>query len=223
MTSICSFNNIRFYARAITDQGYNNQVVMHDVAKGKHGPVIEVMGRGAEIYEVEGFVDFEQNTFMTMNELRQMVMKKGTGTFMHPTLGLKQCAVMSFATMMDGQQYNICNIRITLVVVNNQYYNIGTSAAHGLMALVQRASSVMSSFDVSGLGGSALSVLGAGEGIIKSISGFDPVLNVMGNTLGRFYQAGQMGSSILNNASTLTDAVPLVENKLSTVTSQLKD
>lgn len=221
MSIISSFNGCEFYVRSITDQGYNNQVVLHDIVNGKYGPYVEVMGRGPEIYEIEGFVSYNSGTYFDSNLLRAQMMKSKTGLFMHPSLGLKTCAVLGIGMSEDAMRKGVCEIRLSLVVVNNKSYSVGTSQTGTLSSLVQRATNVLGSVDLQGIGTTALSVMGAGEGIIKSISGFDPVLSEIGQTLGRFYQAGNMGASILNEAGTLGDALPLVEAKISDVTKSL--
>lgn len=220
-----SFNGCEFYVRGIATTGFNNQVVMHDIVNGKYGPYIEVMGRGAEVYEVDAFVSYNSGTYFDKEILKQQFMNNKTGMFFHPDYGMMNCCCLNISISEDAMRKGVCDIRFQLVVVNNSYYSITTtSSSSSLSSLVQRAANVISnpvSSISSELSGTSLGIISGGEGILKSISGIDPVLNKMGQTLGRYYQMGQMGASTLNEVSTLSEGVNKVEQNTSSIRSTL--
>lgn len=220
-----SFNGCEFYVRGIATTGFNNQVIMHDIVNGKYGPYVEVMGRGPEIYEVDAFVSYNSGTYFDMELLKYQFMNNKTGVFFHPDYGVKTCACLNISISEDAMRKGVCDIRFELVVVNNSYYSITTgSNSSGVLGLVERASDIITNpvgSLSSGLSGTSLGILSGGEGILKSISGIDPILNGMGQTLGRYYQMGNMGASVLNEVSTLSGGITQVEQKTSSVRSSL--
>lgn len=218
-----SFGAVQFYTRAVSESGFNKQAVVHEIVNGV-GAYVEVLGQGIETYQFDAFVDNMYSLYLDRDMLRAMIMDEGIAELLHPSLGLKKCWCSNVVMSEDARQLGIINLQLTFVVAENDYYTMTTNNSSLLSSITSRASNYLTSMDVSGLGTSAMALVSGGETIMRSVSGLDPALNTFGSTLGRFYQAGSMGTALLNTVtatqSTAT-VIPAVVSQRSAITSQL--
>lgn len=212
-----SFNGIEFKARAIHSSGIQDLVAIHEIIGSKYGPYLEVMGKGIEVYECDAFMKDDFNVQL----LQLAVQQTKWGVLTLEGYGIIKAICVNFSMSRDAYQHGIVNLRMTFFKNNNSHYKIGTSTAHGLAGLVDKAANFVSSFNVSDLGSTVTSILGSGGSYLSSVSGCDALLSQTDQTAGRFFQSGTLSDVITSGASSLNDITQSVTKNITSIIGSL--
>ncbi|MBS1015407.1 DNA circularization N-terminal domain-containing protein [Acetobacter persici] len=207
---VASFRGMSFYVKNIRDRGGGRNFIVHEYPE-QTKPFIEDLGTKTLIFEFEGFVSIDSNTYVSRDLLDIALRTKGLGELLHPTRGMFRAGILEQEISEEINEKGLVQVRLVFAAAT-----IKPQLPFTALELIDTQGDLIEDA-LSGLDGLGSSLGGIGSTLISGvIAGATTAVTSVGigavdsifthSTAGRYSQTTTSSTdSIVNNTTGTSD------------------